>query len=520
LMFRIHKSKTHHWLLGLLILGLGYQLWAQQRDASQGRLSPPPRPDARRVETAAGSSRPFVVGESLTFNVSWAGFGSAARIEMQVVDQGAFFGHEGLQLLSRVQTVGQARSIFLELDNQYVSYVDGRSMLPHRLETSIKQGIRQSQQTVIIDQESRTARSADDTSVTLSSDCFDVTSLVYALRVRHLAEGSKTRLTAIYGRDLWEIEAESGHAERVVVQSGTYDATEIELTAKGKNKYKIHLWLTNDKQRLPVLMTAKLPFGEVRAELSSVAVNPRPKQLLGTEKFVEGPKGSKELFAELEKSRPFSVGERLNYSVSWGSFVTLGTASFAVRQRGWVGEQPVMELVAEASTNGLARSLIDVDDQLISVVDVKTLHPLRTETRLSEGARRKQVTATFSSADQTVKLTNGTQFRVGPDMLDFVSLYYSIRASEFKPGATYSYNVLDANHRPVVLTVRFIKKETISVPFGTMNTRQLDILDRDGKQAIAKVWLSDDARRLPLYIAVATRFGEVKISLTSAVGTR
>lgn len=522
-MFLNPKSRTLAWVIGVLVFGLSYQLWAQQRDAaSQERLSPPPRPESPKPEvpTAATSSRPFAVGESLTFNVSWAGFGSAARLEMHVADQGAFFGHQGLQLVSRVQTIGQARSVFLELDNQYVSYVDSATMLPHRLETSIRQGAKQSQQTVVIDQEGRTLRSTDDSSIGLTADCFDVTSLVYALRMRALPSGSKSKFTLTYGRDLWEIEAGADSSGKLAVQSGTYDTTEIELTAKGKSKYKVKLWLTNDQRRLPVLITAKLPFGEVRAELSSVAFNPRPKQIVGEEKFAEGPKGSKELFAELEKSRPFSVGERLNYTVSWGGFATLGTASFAVRQRGWVGDQRVMELVGEASTNGLARSVIDVDDQMISVVDVKTLQPLRTETRLSEGARRKQVTATFNWADQSVKLTNGTHFKVSPGMLDFVSLYYSIRASEFKQGSTYSYNLLDANHRPVVLTVRFVKKETISVPFGTLNTQQLDILDREGKQAIAKAWLSDDPRRLPLYIAVATQFGELKFSLASTAGTR
>lgn len=522
-MVRIRKSRTLPWLAGLLVIGLSFQLWAQQRESgSQGRLSPPPKPEAPKPESGltASSSYPFAVGESLTFNVSWAGFGSAARIEMQVADQGAFFGHQGLQLISRVQTIGQARSVFLELDNQYVAYVDGTTMLPHRLETSIKQGAKQSQQSVIIDQESRSARLTDDSSLSFNADCFDVTSLVYALRMRALPAGPKTKFTLMYGRELWEVEAASDDSEKVVVQTGSYDATEIELTARGKNKYKVNLWLTNDKQRLPVLITAKLPFGEVRAELSSVAFIPRPRQMVGAEKFAEGPKGSKELFAELEKSRPFSVGERLNYNVSWGGFASLGTASFAVRQRGWVAEQRVMELVGEASTNGLARSVIDVDDQMISIVDVKTLHPLRCETRLSEGARRKQVTATFNWSDQSVKLTNGTHFKVSPGMLDFVSLYYSIRASEFKPGATYSYNVLDANHRPVVLTLRPIKKEMISVPFGTLNTQQLDILDGDGKQLIAKVWLSDDARRLPLYFAVATGFGELKFSLANAVGTR
>ncbi len=517
-MIRFLQRRTLLVLVGLCSLSFSYQLSAQQ---GQGPLTPPPRPKAVKPTAPVPSgSLPFSVGESLSFNVSWASFGTAARLEMQVADQGAFFGQDGLQLQSRVQTVGQARSIFLELDNQYTSYVHQATMLPYRLETSIKQGDRQHAETVIIDQPARTVRLADETSASIESDCFDLTSLVYAIRMRNLVVGSKARFTALYGKDIWEIEAEAKEQERIQVQTGTYEAVMIELSAKGRSKYRVRLWLSNDKQRLPLRISARLPFGDVRAELSSISFNPRPTQILAREKFAEGPKGSRELFAEVERSRPFSVGERLNYLVSWAGFASMGKASFAVRQRGWLGEQRVMELIGEASTNGLARSLIDVDDQLISVVDVTTLHPLRTELRLSEGARRKQVTATYNWSDGSVRLTNGTQFRVSPGTLDFVSLFYSIRASDFKPGATYSYNLLDANHRPVVLTARGVKRESLAVPFGTLPAQQIDILDRDGKQLIAQVWISDDARRLPLYLAIRTRFGELKFVLASAVGTR
>ncbi|MEP7270514.1 MAG: DUF3108 domain-containing protein [Acidobacteriota bacterium] len=503
-------------LVALCAMSFDYRLFAQK---GPGTLTPPARPTADNSATPTSSSTlPFTIGESLSFNVSWASFGTAARLEMQVVDQGGYFGHEGFQLQTRVQTVGQARSIFLELDNQYTSYVHGATMLPHRLENSTRQGAIRSVETVILDQEGRTARFSDESSVPLPADTFDLASLVYALRVRPLEPGAKTRFVALFGRELLEIEAEAKEKARVQTQLGSYDSTVIELTAKGKSKYRIRLWMSTDKQRLPLLISGRLPFGEVRAELSSFKVNPRPKQILAREKFAEGPKGSGELFAELERSRPFSVGERLNYQVSWASFVSVGNASFSVRQRGWIGEQRVMELVGEASTNGLARSLIDVDDQMISLVDVKTLYPVRTETRLSEGARKKQVTANY--ADGSVRLTNGTHFRVTPGSLDLISLFYAVRASDLRPGVAYSYTLLDANHRPVVLTVRGVKQERVTVPFGTVGAVQLDVLDRDGKQVIAQVWISDDQRRIPLYLAIRTRFGELKFELTSAVGTR
>lgn len=517
-MIRFFRFRTHLVVLGLLAVGCGYRLLAQQRDPG---LTPPPRPTAVNSNTTGViKGLPFRVGELLSFNVSWASYGTAARLEMEVVDQGGFFGQEGLQLRSRVETVAEVRSLFVQLDNQYTSYVQIPSLLPHRLENSIRRGSRQINETVIIDQRSRNARFDDDSSVSLQSESFDLTSLVYALRMRNPAVGAKEKFSALYGKEVWELDLEARERERIQTQTGSYDAVRLELSAKGRSKYRVRLWLSTDEQRLPVLISARLPFGDVRAELSSISHRARPKPILSKEKFSEGPKGSEELYAKLEQGRPFAVGERLNYDVSWASFVTVGQASFAVRQRGWIGEQKVIELVGEATTTGAARSLIDVNDQLTSLVDVRTLVPVRTETRLREGSRSKQVTANYNSADGSVRLTNGTQLKVAAGTLDFISLFYSVRASDLKPGTTSSYNLLSANHRPVTLIFKVIKQESVTVPFGTLPALHLDVLDRDGKQVIAQVWISNDTRRLPLYLAVRTRFGELRFQLTSAIGTR
>jgi hypothetical protein len=65
-----------------------------------------------------------------------------------------------------------------------------------------------------------------------------------------------------------------------------------------------------------------------------------------------------------------------------------------------------------------------------------------------------------------------------------------------------------------------MKPEQISGPLGTLPAIQLDVMDREQKQVVAQVWISNDARRLPLYFVVRTRFGELRFQLTNAVGTR
>ena len=84
-----------------------------------------------------------------------------------------------------------------------------------------------------------------------------------------------------------------------------YNAVRVELDPKDQSKYKTNVWLSDDAQKLPVLITAKLPFGEVRASFPGVSYNPRPKPIWTKEKYTEGPKGAGEKYAEVEKSRPF-----------------------------------------------------------------------------------------------------------------------------------------------------------------------------------------------------------------------
>lgn len=515
-MFRFSTRRTLLIICALAGFSYGFGRWAQSG------LTPPPRPDrTEQVEGAGGA--PFAVGESLTYNVSWTTYPTAARLEIEVAGRGAFFGVEGFELRTRVETSSAIRSLFLDLDSQYTSYVDAQKLLPHRLENSIRQGERRSDETVLLDQAGRKARFGDE-EIDLPGEIHDLTSLLYALRLEPLGPENRRKFSLLYGRQVIEIEAEGKETARIATAAGTYEATCINLTAKAKkanlSRYRVKVWLSNDARRLPVLLTARLPLGEVRAEIVNVVRKQLPEQTLVREKIGEGPKKASELYAEVERSRPFSVGERLNYDVSWSNFASLGKASFAVRQRGRIGDLRVIELVGEVTTIGAARSLIDVNDQMISFVEVNTLAPVRSEIRLKEGSRSKQTVAEYNWSDNTVRLTNGTHFKVEPRTLDLVSLFYQVRAANLEIGQVYNYTLLDANHRPAKLVFKVIKQEMIGSPLGAQNAFQLDVYSHEQSRNIAQVWISADSRRLPLYLAVRTPFGEIRFQLQSAAGTR
>lgn len=546
-------------LIAIAVVSYGLSLYAQQQPKG---LTPPSRPAGANSAEGTGASAsaegaPFVVGERLAFNVSWSTFPSAARIEMEVADRGLFFGHESYQIRAKVETLGEIRSLFGEIDHQYNSYVNLKTALPHRLVTSIRQGQAQVEQITIFDQPRKQATFSDESSLSLPGETYDIASLIYGLRLRGVSEGQRMTLTALYGKELIEVDAEVKGRERIQTQAGTYSTLCVKLTPKGKlSKYKARVWLSDDAQRLPVLVTAKLSFGEPRVELASVSINVRSTAPLARMDLPNDESGSFSMpmppitsgarggvppggmpgippnpggttispdpkEKTVERNLPFIVGERLNYDIAWGNFASVGKASFEVRRQGLLGQTRVFEFFGEASNTGVARSLITVSDQMSSFVSVDSLVPVRTDIRLREGKRFKQTTANYDWNSNKALLSSGTQTDLQPGTLDLLSLFYFVRAADLKIGSTFSSVFLDANHRPQMVVVRVAKQETINSAIGSKDALQLDILAPDpAKLLLAQVWISNDARRLPLYLVTRTRFGEIRFQLSNAVNTK
>lgn len=526
-------------MAALLVGGLGlcgWRLLAQpggQATQTTPGFTQPPKPATPKTEKAAAlasEGMPFVAGERLVYNVTWSRFASAARLETEVVERGAFFGQEGYQLRTKVETAGDVKAIFFEMYNQYTTYASPRSLLPYRLENTIRQGVNQMDETIFFDQAHREARFNDDSTLPLSPNTYDFTSLLYAVRQQPLAEGWKQSFSVLYGKQPLEIEVEVKKREAVISQLGRYNAVRVDFTPKEKqfSKFRARVWFSDDAQRLPIAISAQLPFGEVRAELTNATQTSRGTQpRIQNTPLAEAPEGGAPATnghppggARGEAKLPFDLGERLNYDIAWGNFTSVGRASFEVRQKGYVGDRRVFEFAAEAASIGAARTLVNVNDQLISFADADSLEPIKTDTRLREGRRVKQVAADYDWSSKQAKLPNGTVIAIAPGTLDLLTLFYSVRAAELKVGALYQFSFLDANHRVRGVAVRVNKTEPIGSALGARDALQLDILTTDKTQLLAQAWISNDARRLPLYIATRTRFGELRFQIATVVNPR
>ncbi|HEY8460434.1 MAG TPA: DUF3108 domain-containing protein [Blastocatellia bacterium] len=548
-------------LLGIAAISYGLRLYAQQQN---GQLTPPPKAPSSQPSTSPenpNGGSPLVAGERLVYNVSWSGFPSAARVEIEVAAQGRFYGRESYQLRSRIETMGQVRSLFGDIDNQYTSYVGLYDVLPHRIVSAIHQGPKRSEEVTVIDHPRRKAVFSDNSEISIRGETYDLTSLIYWLRSQPLTDGSKYKFTAIYNKELIEVEAVVKGRERIVAQAGAYNAILVNFYPRGKySAYRGHVYISADSQRLPVVVQANLPVGEARAELASITFatpsepagakldfqpdeGVRPPPSISSSRNPAGGSGNEFVggdsispggvkpgidaeSAPKPIEYPFVVGERLSYDVSWGSFSSIGKASFEARQQGIFNGNRVMEFFAEASTVGMARTLINVDDQVSSLVLTHSLLPIKTELHLREGKRIKRTSATYDRSKNLMSLSTGSQTNIPPGSYDILSLFYAVRAADLKIGMTRDFAFLDANNRPQQLTIKVIKQELIGGPLGPRSALRVDILAPDPAKKssaqiiLAQTWISDDARRLPLYLVTRTRFGELRFQLISAVNVR
>ena len=258
-----------------------------QSSAQQSGLTPPPKPVISTAPAPGPSNGPSLrIGEKLTFNVSWSNFVTAGRLELELVSQGAFFDRPGYQLRTKATTVGAVRTLFLELDDLYTSYVATGTMLPYRLVISNRRGASHADETVIIDQARGQARFTDGSAIAIPQNTFDLPSLLYALRVRDLHPGAVYQFGALNGREIIDITAESKGNERVITQSGGYDAVRVDLTARTHgDKYHARAYFTADGLRMPVLVLVRLPFGEIRAELANVALGAGSKGFVASQSY-------------------------------------------------------------------------------------------------------------------------------------------------------------------------------------------------------------------------------------------
>ena len=139
-----------------------------------------------------------------------------------------------------------------------------------------------------------------------------------------------------------------------------------------------------------------------------------------------------------------------------------------------------------------------------------------------EGSRVRDREITFHPATKTAhyfdrKKNERQTIPLEADTFDIYSSFYYVRYQRLEPGMSVYINVLDSKklHR---IEVRVLRRERIMVPVGEFNTIVIEPMVKpvgvfEGKRG-AYIWLSDDARRIPVKAQTRVTVGSVTAVLT------
>jgi hypothetical protein len=496
---------------------------------------------AAAVSGATGefSSVPYLAGEKLTYTVSFSNFTSAGHIELFNAGRGRFFNREGFELRARVQSVGVVRAALYAIDSEYTSYVDPQTGLPYRTRVQNLEGVGAAQAAAI-------AAGQPPPAVEATPTTYDLLSALYRLRAMPLAAGATYRLSAQGESAQYEVEARVVGRETVKTAAGSFNAVVTQLRARGAaSDYRPRIYFTDDERHVPVLLTAKLKTGELRAELASseliklapppaatgvIAAQPQSAQPLDAPPppgrvVVPSPAGGSdgalpagstgEESADLS-GLPFKVGEQLNFNFFLGtSPQPVGIASYHVRARNKYAGRDGLWLSASMVTTNALQQLFPVADKIETYVDAKTLLPFRSQLQISEGNHRLQGVVSLDQERGAATVTDGSTIEIPVGTYDLVSVIYALRSFDLTPPKRNAVSLL-INKRPRTLFITSIRRETIELGGKSIPAYQLALAtdEPQGNRLNIRLWVGSDRRRLPLRLTATTPLGPVRADLS------
>ena len=231
--------------------------------------------------------------------------------------------------------------------------------------------------------------------------------------------------------------------------------------------------------------------------------------------------GNVEISTDLASLTAFP--EQLSYDVSWG-IMAVGQSTLGVREVVRFNGVPAYHVVSEAKSNAFCDTFYKVRDLNESWMDARTITSLGYSKKLREGHFFRDEWVLYdkpasrflskkTDRDGTFTWSAGT---IPVQVQDILSSLYYVRSHQLEPGTEV---VVDVNtKRTWPLVIRDLRRETVKTAAGTFHClvvepalREEGIFIQKGRKL--QIWLTDDARKVPVLMRVEVFFGHVTASL-------
>lgn len=260
--------------------------------APTGVIPPGPTPTPAIVATPAPASTPavtpvappavsdglpFKLGEQLNYQVFIGNNNTPMGLAtFQVRGRQRYFDRDGVFLNVTAQTTGAAAALFVARD-QIDSYVDPKALLPFRTVLNLHEGRRRLTQTLTMNQETGVATGDNGTRIEIPVGTHDYVSFFYALRTLNFALKRRSAISVLVENKPKTLFVESQQREQIQLGNRRVPAIALSITTDDPqpDKYQFRMWISDDRQRLPLRLTCMTKLGLIRADLAILPTTPQ-----------------------------------------------------------------------------------------------------------------------------------------------------------------------------------------------------------------------------------------------------
>ena len=231
---------------------------------------PPSRP-AATVTDHSLDNLPFKIGEQLNYQIFLGQMTQpAGTATFQVRARSNNFNRDGLLYTVHAQTT-PAQRVFVAND-QISSYVDVKTLLPFRTELKLVEGRSRTNQILSINQDHGVATTDQNQRIEIPVGTHDYLSFFYLARTFNLAPPRRNAVSLLVNNKPTTLVISSLKRETIQLGSQSISAIQVSLTTDDSqpDKFQLRGWISDDRRRLPLRLTAMTELGPLRADLAII----------------------------------------------------------------------------------------------------------------------------------------------------------------------------------------------------------------------------------------------------------
>jgi hypothetical protein len=224
---------------------------------------------------------------------------------------------------------------------------------------------------------------------------------------------------------------------------------------------------------------------------------------------------------------PFARGEQLLYKAEINRGLLRGIDIGELRFSANLASDNNVSMVGDAVSKGFLIRLTGTHFQIHveSVADAQPFSVLRMKSMYKDKRTTINSEATFdASAGKAVwteserdQKPTATTLAINNPVHDVLTLIYFVRTQNLKPGQTFEVMMVDAG-RTYRCVVNVVAGKKLSTAVGRVNTVRVEPAIFDGNRAVRPrgtltIWMTDDARHIPVKAQVKAQIGNVDINL-------